>query len=245
MDLKVFAARGAFGAAVITALTAQNSTGVRRSFEVPADMIADQLDAVCEDLDVRAAKTGMLSSPAVVSVVAERVRRHRLANLVVDPVVLAKDGTHLLTDEGLAALRRELLPLATLVTPNALEAAFLSRQRRVENLDEARAAALAIFDAGARAVLVKGGHLSGEAVDLLFDGDWAEFRSPRQPGGPFHGTGCALSAAIAAELARGRGLHEAVHEARRYVQDWIAHSVRLGAGARLLHPGEIVQGERI
>jgi hydroxymethylpyrimidine/phosphomethylpyrimidine kinase len=239
MDLKVFAARGAFGAAVITALTAQNSTGVRCSFEVPADMIADQLEAVCEDLDVRAAKTGMLSSPAVVSVVAERVRRHRLTNLVVDPVVLAKDGTHLLTDEGLAALRRELLPLAALVTPNAPEAAFLSR-RPVENLDDARAAALAIFDAGARAVLVKGGHLSGEAVDLLFDGDWAEFRSPRQPGGPFHGTGCALSAAIAAELAGGRGLHEAVHEARRYVQDWIAHSVRLGAGARLLHPGEIV-----
>lgn len=245
MDLKVFAALGVFGTCAITALTAQNTVGVRGAWEAPAEFVAAQLEAVLDDLPVAAAKTGMLSSEAVVRAVVEVVRRRGLAPLVVDPVVVAKDGTHLLSDGGIAAVRDALLPLATVITPNIPEAEALSgmKIRSVEDLPRAAEKLRAL---GCTWVLVKGGHLSGacpersreaEVTDLLLgpDGEQA-LTSPRIPGGPFHGTGCALSAAIAAYLARGHSTPDAVHSARLFLQQLLHQSHALGRGALVLHP---------
>ena len=237
MDLKVFAALGVFGTCAITALTAQNTVGVRGAWEAPAEFVAAQIEAVLDDLPVAAAKTGMLSSEAVVRAVVEVVRRRGLAPLLVDPVVVAKDGTHLLSDGGIATVRDELLPLATVLTPNIPEAEVLSgmKIRSVEDLPRAAEKLRAL---GCTWVLVKGGHLSGpEVTDLLLgpDGEQA-LTSPRIAGGPFHGTGCARSAAIAAYLARGHSTPDAVHSARVFLQQLLHQSHALGRGALVLHP---------
>ncbi len=237
MDLKVFGALGVFGACAITALTAQNTAGVRGAWEAPPEVVAAQLEAVLDDLPVGAAKTGMLSSETIVRAVAEVVRRRGLAALVVDPVVVAKDGTHLLSDSGIAALREELAPLATVLTPNIPEAEALSGMR-IESEEDLPRAAEKLRALGCTWVLVKGGHLSGAVVtDLLLgpDGEQA-LTSPRIPGGPFHGTGCALSAAIAAYLALGRSAPEAVAAARPFLQRLLQDAHALGRGALVLHP---------
>jgi len=240
MDLKVFAALGAFGACAITALTAQNSVGVRGSWEAPPESVAAQLEAILDDLPVGAAKTGMLSSGPVVRAVSEVLRRRReaLPHLVVDPVIVAKDGSRLLSPDGLAAVRDELLPLATLVTPNLHEAEELSGLR-IEREEEARRAAEKLRASGCEWVLVKGGHLPGrESTDLLLGPDGAQaLSSPRIPGGPFHGSGCALSAAITAHLAHGSSLPEAVIAGRAFVRKLLSNALPLGKGSALLHPG--------
>jgi hydroxymethylpyrimidine/phosphomethylpyrimidine kinase len=246
MDLKVFAALGAYGACAITALTAQNTVGVLGAWEAPSAFVGEQLRAVLDDLPVAATKTGMLSSAEVVRVVAEVVRERALRPLVVDPVVVAKDGSHLLSDAGLAALREELLPLATLVTPNLPEAEALVGFPVVTR-DDAERAARALQARGCPWVLVKGGHGEGEVVTDLLVGPAGSctLSSPRRPGGPYHGTGCALSAAITALLAEGRPVPEAVSEGRAFVQRLLQGAVRLGKGSYVLHPrsGE-VKGER-
>jgi len=237
MDLKVFAALGVFGACAITALTAQNTTGVLGAWEVPAEFVTAQIAAVVGDLPVAAAKTGMLSSEGVVRAAAAMMKARGFPYLVADPVVVAKDGSHLLTPGGLAALKEDLLPVATLITPNLLEAEALTGLR-VTSEEEARRAAENLRAAGSSWVLIKGGHGRGETVtDLLLGPDGAQaFTSPRLPGGPYHGTGCALSAAITAHLARGLSVPEAVAAARDFVHQLIRDSVVLGRGARLLHP---------
>jgi len=237
MDLKVFAALGAFGTCAITALTAQNTVGVRGAWEAPAASVRDQIAAVLDDLPVRAAKTGMLSSTAIVETVGSVLRERRFAPVVVDPVVVAKDGTHLLSDDGITAVRDGLLPLATVVTPNIPEAEALSGLS-IESEEDVRAAAAKLRDLGCTWVLVKGGHLRGpEVVDLLLgpEGEQA-LRSPRLAGGPFHGTGCALSAAITALLAHGRTMPEAVREAGSFLHQLLREALLLGKGARVLHP---------
>ena len=237
MDLKVFAALGAFGTCAITALTAQNTEGVRRAWEAPPDFVAAQIAAVLDDLPVMAAKTGMLSSEAVVRTVAEVIRERDFPPLVVDPVVVAKDGTHLLSDAGIAALREELLPLATIITPNVLEAQALSGVK-IDSEEDVPQAAAKLRDLGCSWVLIKGGHLRGpEIIDLLLgpDGEQA-LTSPRIPGGPFHGTGCALSAAIAALLARGRSIPDSVPMAHSFLQKLLEGALPLGKGALVLHP---------
>jgi hydroxymethylpyrimidine/phosphomethylpyrimidine kinase len=237
MDLKVFGALGVFGACAITALTAQNTAGVRGAWEVPAEFVAAQIEAVLDDMPVGAAKTGMLSSEAVVRAVVEVVRRRRLAPLIVDPVVVAKDGTHLLSEGGVAAIRDELVPLATVLTPNIPEAAALLDEK-IESAEDLARAAAKLRALGCTWVVVKGGHLSGpEVTDLLLgpDGEQA-LTSPRITGGPFHGTGCALSAAIAASLARGHSIPEAVKAARVFVQQLLHQAHALGRGALVLHP---------
>jgi hydroxymethylpyrimidine/phosphomethylpyrimidine kinase len=238
MDLKVFAALGVFGTCAITALTAQNTLGVRGAWEVPAEFVTAQIRAVLDDLPVGAAKTGMLSSEAVVRAVARLVNERGLRPLVVDPVVVAKDGSRLLSEAGMAAMREELLPLATVITPNAPEAEALSGVR-IASEQEARAAAEKLGSLGCDWVLVKGGHLPGrETTDLLLGPEGAQaLSSPRLPGGPFHGTGCALSAAIAACLSRGEAVPAAVRAAREFVQGLVRGSLALGHGARVLHPG--------
>jgi len=216
-DLRTFAAFGVHGASVVTALTAQDTRRVRAIAEVTPAFVAQQLDAVLDDFEVRAAKTGMLHRAPVIDVVVARLHTRPLPHLVVDPVMVATSGDPLLEPEGIAALRERLLPLATLVTPNLHEAEVLTG-RAVTTVAEMREAARALVALGARAALVKGGHLAGDAVDVLYDGrGFRELGAPRQEGRRLHGTGCVLSAAITAGLARGSDLAEAVAEAKRFV----------------------------
>ncbi len=237
MDLKVFAALGVFGTCAITALTAQNTVGVRGAWEAPPDFLAAQIEAVLDDLPVAAAKTGMLSSEAVVRALAELMERRTFPPLVVDPVVVAKDGTHLLSDAGIALVRERLLPLAAITTPNLPEAEALAGVT-IDSKEDLRPAAEKLRGLGCSWVLLKGGHLQGrEVTDLLLGPDHEqELSSPRIPGGPFHGTGCALSAAIAALLARGSSIPQAVTEAGEFLQHLLRSARSLGEGARVLHP---------
>lgn len=243
MDLKVFSALGVFGTCAITALTAQNTVGVRGVWEAPPEFVAAQIEAVVGDIPVGAAKTGMLSSEAVVHAVAAAVKALGVTPLVVDPVVVAKDGTRLLSEEGIGAVREELLPLALVLTPNVPEAEALAGVR-IEGREDLGSAASKLAALGCNWVLLKGGHLrEPEVTDLLLgpDGEQA-FSSPRVPGGPFHGTGCALSAAITAHLARGQSVPNAVRLARAFVHDLLHESVRLGRGARVLRPEAYTAG---
>ncbi|GCE03539.1 bifunctional hydroxymethylpyrimidine kinase/phosphomethylpyrimidine kinase [Dictyobacter aurantiacus] len=230
-DLKTFAALGVFGTSAITALTAQNTLAVRSAFEVPLEMIAAQIDAVMEDIGVGAAKTGMLSSPEIIQVVAERVRHWRL-RLVVDPVMVAKGGEQLLQERAIETLRSTLLPLAEVVTPNLPEAEVLAG-RPVQDVAAMREAARAIHALGPRLVVVKGGHSTGPAVDILFDGqEFRELRAERVSTKNTHGTGCTFSAAITAFIARGWPTEEAVVRAKRYISGAIqqADTLHIGHG---------------
>ena len=232
-DLKAFEAHGVFGMSVVTALTAQNTRGVASIHAVPPAFVTAQIDAVASDLPVGAVKTGMLASADVVEAVADGLARWRLGPVVVDPVMVAKGGQSLLEASAVEAVVRRLLPLADLATPNAHEAAALAGFS-VRSLADARRAAAAILALGPRAVLVKGGHLDNEpdAVDLLLTADGAEtlFREARLDTVHTHGTGCTYASAIAANLARGHGLVEAVGRARAYLQQAILHAPRLGGG---------------
>jgi hydroxymethylpyrimidine/phosphomethylpyrimidine kinase len=230
-DLKTFAAFGVYGASAVTAITAQNTIGVRAIHDVPASVVAAQIDAVLDDIGADAAKTGMLSSPEIIETVADRLRAHAVAALVVDPVMVAKSGDRLLREDAVRALRDLLLPLAAVVTPNAPEATVLSGIDVVD-ATSAREAARRIHDLGPALVVVKGGHLDGDTSDdLVFDGRTFEVLSgPRIATRHTHGTGCTFSAAICACLARGLAPFAAVREARTYVQGAIEHAEPLGGG---------------
>ncbi|MGH7904314.1 MAG: bifunctional hydroxymethylpyrimidine kinase/phosphomethylpyrimidine kinase [Candidatus Dormibacteraceae bacterium] len=234
-DLKTFAALGCHGTSAITAITAQDTLAVSDILELPVALIRAQIDRVVEDLHPGAAKTGMLASPEIIEAVALAIEAHRLGNLVVDPVMVAKGGAKLLRDESVAALRGRLLPLADVITPNLPEAAVLLG-RAVSTLPERRAAARALIDLGCRAAVVKGGH-AGDALDVYCDGD----RLVELPGGMIatantHGSGCAFSAAIAAGLAHGRPPLEAVRAAKDFIQSAIEHSLELGRGHGPVNP---------
>jgi hydroxymethylpyrimidine/phosphomethylpyrimidine kinase len=229
-DLKTFAAHGVFGCSAITAVTAQNTLGVTTVVEIDAAMVVAQIDTVLADFEIHATKIGMLSSAAIVEAVADAIERHRLSNVVVDPVMVAKGGARLLEQDAVAAIRTRLFPLATIVTPNVFEALALTG-RPVTSLDEQRAAAIGLMELGPRAVLVKGGHLAGPAVDVLYDGrEVVELRADRIDTPHTHGTGCTLSSAIAARLARGDDLVSAVRAAKAYVTRAIAAAPGLGHG---------------
>lgn len=234
-DLKTFAAFDVYGAAVVTCATAQDTTGVRGIARLDPGFVRDQLVAVLDDLDVGAAKTGMLGTAAIVWTVSDvlAARAVRIP-LVVDPVMVATSGDALLDADAVDAVRRRLLPLAALATPNLPEAAVLAG-RPVEGAAGMRDAARAIRDFGARAVLVKGGHATGDATDLLLDDDgFREFRAERLDVGPLHGGGCSLSAAIAAGLASGLPLATAVGDAKEWVTGAIRAATAVGRGARPL-----------
>lgn len=236
-DIKAMQANGVFAASVIAAVTAQNTVAVTAAYELPLDLIEAQLDAVFDDLRIDAVKTGMLSSTEIIELVAGKLRE-RLGGegpprpLVVDPVMISKSGYALLKEEAVEAMREQLLPLATLVTPNAHEAAHLTG-REVRTVDDAREAARRLHELGAGAVLVKGGHLEGaaEAVDVLFDGrGFHTFSGPRLETKHTHGTGCTYASAIAANLAKGYRLREAIARSKRYVTEAIRHGLSIGAG---------------
>ena len=233
-DLKTFSALGCFGMSAITALTAQNTTGVRSIHGVPADMLRDQIDAVMEDIGVDAIKIGMLHSPEVVQTVASAIDRHALAHVVLDPVMVATSGAVLIDSPAIAALVRELFGRAVVITPNLDEASLLVG-RTLANEQDMQAAAIELLAKGANAVLVKGGHLAGDVVsDLLQVAGGAPhwMRAPRIATANTHGTGCTLSSAIAAYLALGYTLVDAVEAARLYVRGALAAgaSVKTGQG---------------
>jgi hydroxymethylpyrimidine/phosphomethylpyrimidine kinase len=229
-DLKTFAALGVFGMSVITSVTAQNTVGVQGVHDLPPEFVARQIDSVLEDIGVDAAKTGMLSSARIVEIVAAKVAAHRVERLVVDPVMVAKSGAPLLRPDAVTAVIEHLLPLALVVTPNLSEAQALSGVP-VAGLDGMRESARRIHGLGPKHVVVKGGHLPGRAVDLLYDGrSFVELDAERIDTPHTHGTGCVFSAAIAAGLAKGRAVPEAVAEAKRFVTAAIRHALPLGKG---------------
>jgi hydroxymethylpyrimidine/phosphomethylpyrimidine kinase len=231
-DLKTFSALGVYGASVVTALTAQNTRGVQGVFPVPASFVVEQLASVMGDLDVKAVKTGMLANAAIVRAVADDLGRRPKRPLVVDPVMVATSGDLLLEPDAVESIVRTLLPLADVVTPNLAEAARLAERPIAGTLDDMVAQGRLILSFGARAVLVKGGHGEGsDAIDVLVTADGQRmFSGPRFNTPHTHGTGCTLSSAIAACLARGLALTEAVARAKTYVSDAIAAGRDLGVG---------------
>jgi hydroxymethylpyrimidine/phosphomethylpyrimidine kinase len=231
-DLKTFSRLRVYGMSVITALTAQNTSGVVGVMEVPPAFVARQLDAVLTDIHVDAVKTGMLWSAATVEVVAEKIRQYQIRNLVVDPVIASTSGASLLDRDAIATLSRTLLPLALVVTPNRDEAEILTG-KPMSTPDDIEQAALQIHAMGARFVLMKGGDWPGnDATDVLFDGkDFSYLRAERIQSRNTHGTGCVLSAAITAELAAGKGVKEAVHQAKSFITEAIRNGISLGSGS--------------
>ena len=240
-DLKTIAALGCYGMTAITALTAQNTLGVRSIHGVPPQMLRDQIDAVVEDIGVDAVKIGMLHAPDIVQTVADAIDRHALGTVVLDPVMVATSGAVLIDDPAIAVLVRELFPRATVVTPNLDEAALLVG-RPLASESDMEAAAQDLLAMGARAVLLKGGHLAGaEVSDLLLTASGAAhwMRAPRIPTPNTHGTGCTLSSAIAAHLALGASLLDAVLAARTFVRGALEAGalVRIGGGGGPLNHG--------
>jgi hydroxymethylpyrimidine/phosphomethylpyrimidine kinase len=236
-DLKTFTVFGVFGMTAITALTAQNTRGVTDIHAVPASFVRRQIDAVVSDIGVDAVKTGMLLNADIIAAVADAVRAHRITRLVVDPVLAAQSGVDLLAGGALDVLRRELIPLAGVVTPNIHEAEALTGIA-VGSVADMRRAARVLIEQGARASLVKGGHLIGaESVDVLDDGKTqVEFASPRLATPHTHGTGCQLSAAITAHLARGSPLPAAVERSKRFITLAIQHGLAIGHGTGPANP---------
>jgi len=236
-DLKTFQAFGVWGMTAITAVTVQNTIGVSGFVEIPPETVADQIVAVATDIGVDAAKTGMLASAAIVEAVAAAIREVEIDALVVDPVFISKHGDPLLRPDAVAALRKEILPLALVVTPNAHEAGELAGVD-VRTRASQHAAAKAIRDLGARWVLVKGGHVEGpNAVDVLAGPDGVvEVTGPRIDSPNTHGTGCMLSAAITAGVAKGLDVETAVREAKIFVTGAIEHSLAIGKGIGPVNP---------
>jgi hydroxymethylpyrimidine/phosphomethylpyrimidine kinase len=242
-DLKTFMALGCHGMSAITALTAQNTVEVAGIHAVPPDFVVAQIDAVSTDIGVDAAKTGMLANAAITEAVAEALRANGIDRLVVDPVFISKSRDHLLAPEAVAALRDRILPLATVITPNLYEAGGLLGSD-VDSIDGMRDAARALHDLGPRAVLVKGGHLAGDrAIDIFFDGtDIVEIDGVRYATDDTHGTGCALSAAIAARLAHGDAVLDAVTFAKQFVAGAIDRGLRIGKGYGPVNPAWALEG---
>jgi hydroxymethylpyrimidine/phosphomethylpyrimidine kinase len=234
-DLKTFSALGCYGMSAITALTAQNTTGVRAIHAIPPQMLRDQIDAVIEDIGVDAVKIGMLHAPEIVQVVADAIDRHQLRQVILDPVMIATSGAVLIENEAVKALVQQLFPRVQLITPNLDEAGFLVGYT-LKNEADMESAADQLLGVGARAVLIKGGHLSGDTVADLFVNSQGQkwwLRAPRIHSPNTHGTGCTLSSAIAAHLALGDPIEQAIENSHAYIRQALqagAH-VRTGSGS--------------
>ena len=229
-DLKTFAALGVYGTSVVTAITAQNTTGVTRVLETPAPVVAAQIDAVMSDIGADAVKTGMLANARIIRAVAGKIREHGVQRLVVDPVMVAKGGHVLLRPDAIRTLRTRLFPLATVVTPNLPEAQALTGEEGT-GVRAIREMARRIVGMGAKNVVVKGGHRKGAATDILYDGTaFHEFPAARIRTRNTHGTGCTYSAALACGLARNQTLEHAVAEAKEFITEAIRRSYSIGAG---------------
>jgi hydroxymethylpyrimidine/phosphomethylpyrimidine kinase len=236
-DLKTFSALGVFGMSAITAVTVQNTKGVSEYEELSPETVAAQIRAVASDIGVDAAKTGMLASAAIIEAVADAIAETRIGNVVVDPVFISKHGHPLLQEDAVASLKERIVPLAAVVTPNLHEAGGLAGFH-VRTRDHMKDAAGAILQLGARSVLVKGGHLEGgRAADLFFDGDCMEWLEAERIETPHtHGTGCVLSAAITAYLAKGEDPLEAAVAGKAFVTEAIRNSLQIGEGIGPVNP---------
>jgi hydroxymethylpyrimidine/phosphomethylpyrimidine kinase len=230
-DLKAMSANGVFGMSVITAITAQNTRAVTAAYDLPLSLIEAQIDAVFDDFEVSAVKTGMLSSRDIVRTVARKLESRAVQNLVVDPVMISKSGYDLLQPDSIESVKRDLIPLARLVTPNLPEAERLTG-RSIRTIDDVKAAARAIHGLGPGAVLIKGGHrLDERATDILFDGsEFTILAGEYIETTNTHGTGCTYASAIAAKLALGDSLVDAVRAAKAYITEAIRHSLAIGHG---------------
>jgi len=229
-DLKTFAAIGVHGTSAITAVTAQNTQGVSGIFDLPPSFVEAQFDAIAVDIGVDAMKTGMLFSAEIIAAVVGKIVQYGISQVVVDPVMVATSGDLLLREDAIEAVKRALLPIALVVTPNRREAEVLAGME-IQSEDDVLEASRRIHALGPRYVLIKGGHATGDAVDYLFDGhEMRGFLAPRIETENTHGTGCTLSAAIAAYLALGRGVVEAVSGAKEYVTEALRHAYSLGKG---------------
>ncbi len=230
-DLKTFSALGAYGMSVITAVTAQNTRGVLSVRDLDSDIVRDQIDCLFEDIRIDAVKIGMVSNAEIIRTIGERLGHHGAARIVVDPVMVSKSGCHLLDPQAEAELVRVLFPLASVVTPNLFETGVITGES-IDSVDRMKQAALKICGLGARAVVVKGGHLEGDAVDVVYDGrEFHYVSSKRIETKNTHGTGCTYSSAIAAYLAQGYPLLEAVRAAKSYITGAIEHALEIGRGA--------------
>jgi hydroxymethylpyrimidine kinase/phosphomethylpyrimidine kinase len=242
-DLKAITLLGGYGMSVLTALTAQNTLGVQAIHEVPAPFVAMQIDSVLSDIGVDVIKTGMLANRGIVEVVAKKVKQYKVEKVVVDPVMVAKSGDSLLQKDARVALINRLIPLSMVVTPNLLEASLLTGLK-VRSLEEMSKAAHRIYELGARYVVVKGGHLKGKAIDLLYDGEkYEEIEGPRIETKNTHGTGCTFASAIATLLARGDRVPEAVRKAKIFITMAIQSGLKLGKGTGPTNPSAYVLRE--
>lgn len=234
LDLKVFERLGVYGLSAITAVTAQNTLGVQKINRIPPRIIAAQIDSVVRDIGVDACKIGMLYHPTAVEVVADRIHRREIPKVVLDPVLAAKDGTPLMTSKGIRWMMRRLIPRALVVTPNVPEAEILAKMS-IRSAEQVEEAARKIHDLGCKYVLIKGGHLEGEPVDVLYDGaELVRMPGVRTEGPPVHGTGCALSSAMAARIALGDSVPDAARFAKNFVAELIKSAVKLGKGSLLM-----------
>lgn len=242
-DLKTFSAFGVYGLSVITSLTVQNTRGIREVFDLPPAFIRQQLNTIYQDFAINTVKIGMLGTKGCVEEVSRLLAVKHQKNIVLDPVLRSSTGKELLKEEGIELLKRKLLPLARIVTPNLTEAAILSGLE-VRDLPSMKEAARRIKALGVKSVLIKGGHLPESATDLFYDGrDFIPFKAKRIKG-EFHGTGCTLSSAIAAGLAKGGSMKKAIREAKQYLTKAMQKGFDLGKGQRLLNHN-IVGSSRI
>ncbi|MCX7950714.1 MAG: bifunctional hydroxymethylpyrimidine kinase/phosphomethylpyrimidine kinase [Clostridiales bacterium] len=229
-DLKAFSAHLVYGMSVITSVTAQNTQGVIDAFDLPAEMIQKQIAAIFDDILVDAVKIGMLSSSEIISCVSKSLKYYNAKNIILDPVMISKSGFKLLKDEAIESLIKNLIPMCTLITPNIHEASLIA-QMKIEDVEDMKIACKRIYDLGAKNVLVKGGHLNDDAIDVLFDGGkYFKFKGTRVETKNTHGTGCTLSSAIASNLALGFGIVESILKAKNYIQNAIENSFSLGKG---------------
>ena len=230
-DIKTMTANGVYAMSAITALTAQNTTGVYGILEVTPEFLANQLDCIFTDIRPDAVKTGMVSSSALIEVIAQKLTQYKAQNLVIDPVMVATSGAKLISDEAIETLKGKLLGLATLITPNIPEAQVLSGMD-IRTAEDMERAAKAIYEAYGCAVLCKGGHQLNDANDLLYSKEGARWYQGRRIANPnTHGTGCTLSSAIASNLAKGYSLDEAVERAKAYISGALAAMLDLGKGS--------------
>ena len=242
-DLKAITLLGGYGMSVLTALTAQNTLGVQAIHEVPAPFVETQIDSVLSDIGADALKTGMLANAEIVEVVAKKIKQYGVKKVVVDPVMVAKSGDSLLRKDAQDALIKRLIPLSIVVTPNLMEASVLTGLR-VRSVEEMKKAAHRIYELGAKHVVVKGGHLKGMALDLLYDGEkFEEIKGPRIETKNTHGTGCTFASAIATLLARGDTVSEAVRKAKIFITMAIQSSLSLGKGTGPTNPSAYVLRE--
>lgn len=234
-DLKTFSAHGVFGMSVITAVTAQNTQGVFAVQDISEEVIQKQIEAIFDDISVEAIKIGMVSKIETIKIIAKTLGRYEIKNLVLDPVMISKSGYHLLQDDSKEALIKHLLPLATLATPNIPEAELITGLE-ITNVDDMKKAAELIHKMGPKYVLAKGGHLEGEAIDILYDGEkFNYYTSPRINTKNTHGTGCTLSSAIASNLAKGYSIYDSIERAKNYISNAIKESFTLGKGVGPVH----------